>query len=676
MMRETKLKEIEMTKEFNNKRRIDTQQHLKILERELKMMDIEKEREIRVIAEEERARNEEYLCQLKIKQELIRENDERQFRIMLNQEKEFKAQKNEEILNKIREEQGKQAAELQRQREENESLERQLEKKAVDDKILEMRQESAEISKKKEKMMQETLKKIEEDRRIQQKTQQELEYRRKELKERTAYQQVIQNNIEETMEKERSNFLKFQNDIKKETSDLELQRKKMHEKKMNEILRQREETLLQITSPKAEFNVKDRIQDFQQYSDEEYEPRYNSMIRVDHDDENFYEKQEVAENSEKSVSFDDEFQERNHQKHLMNTKNPKENEYYNMYVKKNFQAKSEDKTQNFEITEQSEDSFSSSNKNNNKFRFDQKTKKQENYDPQAFESKENSQNKLIKYAEYKTKKQEDYDPQAFDFKENSINKLSKYAEYKTEKIDYNEEESSYKEDNFSGYEKIEENKTPKIEEFERYKNLKKDPKEAKIASSLDSFEFRTHPEYKKLEPSKGIYQEKNFEKPSVYKNPEDYEPTYAKPEETSQKTKKMAEQIIKISEESSDLSESKSLNSRKKWNYHSQSSNSSIESSSLSFNQNTSPKQEDFYTSKTEKSNREYSDQWEEKSESYSSYNSHECSSCIYSNSEHSSECSCDCSSEESPPMLSPGHYHYSSSDNSEDSYVRRSTQL
>ncbi|OMJ76105.1 hypothetical protein SteCoe_24581 [Stentor coeruleus] len=249
LARESKLKELELCKEYNNKRRMDVQQHLKTLERELRTMDLEKERQLRLIAEEELLRNEEYLTQLKLKQELIREQEERNFQMLLNQEKEYKAKKNQELLDEIHLEQQKQAFQLQKQREENERLEREMEKKAVNDKIFQMRQESDLIAQEKEKMIQETLRKIEMEKSAQRRLQEDLEYKKKEINERTAYQKVVRDSVDEAIQRERENFMRFKDEIQRENDRVEYERKQMHERKMHEIARQREEALNQITMP-------------------------------------------------------------------------------------------------------------------------------------------------------------------------------------------------------------------------------------------------------------------------------------------------------------------------------------------------------------------------------------------------------------------------------------------
>jgi Rab-GTPase-TBC domain len=662
MMRETKLKELEMTTEYNNKRRIDTQQHLKTLERELRIMDLEKERQLRLVAEEERVRNEEYLAQLKIKQELMREYDEKQFQILLTQEKEYKMKSNNELLKKIKEEQEKQAVELQRQREENERLERELEKKNIDDKILQMRLESEVISKEKEKLMQETLLKIEEDRRNQRKIQQDLENRRRELKERNASQKVLRDNMEEAIQKERENFIRFKEEINRENANLEHERKKMHEKKMNEILKQREETLVQISSPmpQPQFKIKERIQEFRNFSEEELEPRYKSLTKTeespyvevqDFKNDYGYDKQSPYKYSNQSGdSYED----------LLEN-----NIYKNSGVHSNLKPyKSDEKIVNFDIKEQFEDSFSSSNQLSQKLKpgFEDRTNKN------FLEPRESEQNekKTLRFKE--NPPADKFDP--IDYKIEA--KISEQKDFKTEKL-LNRTEFDYK-PNVSN-ENLEYIKQAEDYKYKEYDNFKKENPGKN--SSIDSFEFKTHPDYKKYEkpdekftsakvPKDGIFDLNNITNFNAKKNtlisknpPKNFEKSF---EDSSSNRSSVSQDKNQF---------------RKKWDNESDSKYSEYShESSLSYDKLEQPKPDRFFISKTQKPDVNYSARWDEKSENCSSCRSYECSSCVYSSSERSSECSCESSGEESPPPIVPGHYHYSSSEYSQDSYVRRSNQL
>ena len=714
MMKENKLKELEMCTEYNNKRRMDAQQHLKTLERELKIMDLEKERQLRLIAEEELLRNEEYLAQLKIKQELIRENDERQFQIALNQEKEYKFRKNEEILIQIRQEQEKQAIELRRQREENERLEKELEQNAVDDKIREMRQESDLIAREKEKMTQEMLLKIEEERNNQRRIQQDIEYRRREIKERAAHQRVVKDNIDGAIQQERENFIKFKEEINQESTKLEYERKKMHEKKMNEILQQREDALLQITQPnrKPDIELKNRLQEFRNFSEEEVEPKYSHYIRTENSPQhdafssnreelrfenhkriNKYQDDDEEEESEQRESIDEEEIFGNSR----GKNNQKSDNFGDTHKRSKTEQRNGEKVNNFSIKEQFEESYSSSGQipQNKKleFKIDDKTKKQVSGDePNAFVFMKN--------------------PKRTDFEENYINKIDQpiNKDMKTEKVlqqrfikevDEEEEKYSLKSSEKAScsspdyenaevpqgkYEKTGKDYIEKFE-FEKYKGPKNDIKEPRIAESLDTYEFRTHPVYDQPDPNELNYRNKTpkdemfdlkkitqFNKEYQYKSnlKKDYKPESNKSNEKYDKEEGSYYTNSELNEESEEKS-------RKKWRNDSYSkySEPSAESSSLSYHRIDPPKEERFYINKTQKPDIDYSARWEEKSEGYSSYNSHDCSSCEYSNSKTSSECSCDCSSEESSPkVVSPRRYNYSSSDYSEDSYVHHSTQL
>ena len=681
MMRETKLKELEMCTEFNNKRRLDAQQNLKTLERELKMMDLEKEKQLRLIAEEELVRNEEYLAQLRIKQELLGEHDERQFQVMLVQEKEFKKQKNEELLRDIRREQEKQAVELRRQREENERLERELEKKAIDNKILEMRQESDLMAREKEKLMQETLLKIEEERNAQRKLNQELEYRRKEIKERNAYQKVVRDNVDEALLKEREEFYKFKEEINRETTELEYQRKRLHERKMNEILQQREEALQQISQPVPRFQqgIKEHLQEYKTYSDEENQPSY--LIPSENSAE------EILSNNSNDIRFYKNRQSKGYQEEQY------DGIFGESYKKSGNAHKSKEGGKNFEIKEQTEESNASSQKRNEKGeKFDDKTRKNnaaqedfgENFKRNELNFEDHTKKNVgedgLNLFQFKKTKNFNAEKASERFLEKSekeeisINKVTKKNLEKETAERRSLEDSDRKSGSLSDYDKVDSS----IENFRKDYKTKNEENDFKTYSKFQSNPKKYQAEFINVEPNEIEYRRNYTPKDEMFDlkkiteyNKEYHNKSDAPHGDWNPITKKFNENKVQIYEDESDESERSEEHkmNRKQWDEDSYSKSSeSRESSSLSYHHSGPYKSERLFISKTQKPEIDHSANWEKKSDASSSYHSHECSSCVYSSSEHTSECSCDCSSEESSPAIVSPRNYYESNESSEDS--------
>lgn len=673
IMRQTKLKELELCKEYNNKRRMDVQQHLKSLERELKLLDLEKEKKLRILAEEELLRNEEYLLQMKIKQELMREQDERQFQLLLAQEKEYKMQKNAEMLKQVREEQRKQAVELQRAREENERLEREFENQAVEQKVRQMRKETEYMEREREQMTQEMFEKIERERNERIRIQEDVDRKRSELKERNAYQKVIRDQVDESIQREREQFYRFREEVENETEKIENERKKVYNKKMNEIVRQREETLTELAKPlpKVSSSLKDRIQGMRGYSEdedeEEEQERSGGFGRVE---------------KKFNVGGNEEIRGTGQGLHSGFNKSEKI-----LQVKDSFQR---EKTGNFEIKEQFEESLSSSGKpefaerreksEESSFRADRKTK--------AFELNHENEG----YGDYRTKKLVNDEEESYNASKNYGHSYEDSREIQEKSYEFQGSPYDNQKNQFLEYE-LQSKASNFDTEKQKNRFLDYEIREShdfSIEKPGNYFETYEKPE-KKTENPKNRFQVLTDKKtPETIKSQEMFDMEKISEFTKDMKTKKdtafnikpsttFVNNMKKIEEEQSSYSkESDSSHfkaDRRRWddNSYSKCSSNSCESSDLSYHKLEVPKENKFFISKTQKADMEYSEKWDEEgSDSYSSCHSHECSSCVYS----SSECSCDYSSKESSQrFVSPGNYHYTSSEYSEDSYVRHSTK-
>jgi hypothetical protein len=696
MIRENKVKEAEMVKEFNHKRRMDTQQQLKNLERELKLVELEKEKKLRVLAEEELMRNEEYLLQLRVRQELVREQDERQFQILLQQEKEYRKSKNDELLMKISQEQKKQAEELQRAREENERIERELENQAIDDKANEMRREIDYLQQERERMVQETLEKIERERNETRRVEEEINRKRNELKERNAHQKIVRDHVDEAIQKERELFWKFRDEAERENQKIEMERKEAYDRKMNLIIRQREETLAELSRPtqKVASSLKDRIQEIRGYSDEESEQRdyddRSGSFEGQADDFHManYEQnyQSKGKYSDKSLEVKDTFHRfaspKSHEappQARFTTKNYEPENPRNLFTSlKN--SEPEFKLNQFSKPYESEDesSHSSIKKNPEDRRF-----------PKAFESGDHHEESLSSSGKHAFNSEEYSKPSEF-LKVDQHSKLF-LVEPKTTKLESLENSESFRnsrktrpfdylgqnEQNFDYRTKkiVSSNESP---EKQASSYQVSDPSEDDSNNSQDSHD--SHDRNLKLNEKSEVVEETS-------KSQELFDMQKISEFTKDMKTKKEAvfsikpsnnfmESMKKIEEEPSYSKESESSGhfrpDRRRWeeNSYSKCSSNSCESSELSYHRLEIPKENKFFISKTQKPDVEYSENWDH-SDSFSSCHSHECSSCVYS----SSECSCDYSSKESSQRYRPPGYQYTSSDYSDESFVRRSSK-
>jgi len=458
---------------------------------------------------------------------------------------------------------------------------------------------------------------------------------------------------------------------------------------MNEIVRQREETLTELAKPlpKVSTSLKERIQGMRGYSEEEEEE----------DDEGEGEEEEeepqggfgrlgkTSGQAKRSFKVDEDENRKTGQGLYSNYTKPDKI----LQVKDSFQR---EKTGNFEIKEQFDESLSSSGNSRfaerkdkseeSSFRADRKTK--------AFEL--NAEN--MGYGDYRTKKLVNDDEASYNASKNYGHSYQDSQEIPEKSYEAQESPYDPQKNHFLDYELL--SKAPNFE-TEKQKNRFLD---YEIRESQDEsmekpgnyFEPNEKPSKKNAENPKSRFQVFSEKKaPETIKSQEMFDMEKISEFTKDMKTKKdsvfnikpsttFVDNIKKIKEEEEEDQSSYSKESyfkgdRRRWddNSYSKCSSNSCESSELSYHRLDVPKENKFFISKTQKADMEYSDKWDEEgSESYSSCHSHECSSCVYS----SSDCSCDYSSKESSQrFVSPGNHHYTSSEYSDGSYVRHSTK-
>ena len=677
MIREANIKEMNLTKEYNHKRRMDAQQRLKTLERELKLVELEKEKKLRILAEEELMRNEEYLMQIKVKQELAREQDERQFQVLLLQEKEFRSRKNEELVRQIKEEQRKQSLELERAREENERIERELENQAVHDKVNEMRREAELLEYEREKIVQETIEKIEKERKETRRVEQEINRKRSEIKERNEFQKVVRDTVDEAIQKEREHFWKFREQVEQENDKLEEERKRVYERKMNEIVKQREETLAELSRPvqKVAASLKDRIQDIRVYSDEESEHRHSdheeSQEYYPHDPGfrfNQYRNSDDQE-SDKGLKVKESYPSFNYEK-SGNQKSEYESlsssgrqgfDYdRQLYTNKPVQQNEPEEDQVYEVKSKNFNFNLKPSENSGVFNSSSKTR---GFEYPLIQNKPNDE-------DYRTKK-------LISSPESPDKQASSYHVSEGSEDEYSDEDSPQGPKGSQGYRGPLgplgalgglNSKGPQSSQGSQGAPASKQSQNA-------NQNLKQNPNLLNYEPET-IKSQELFDMQKISEFTKDMK-TKKDPVFSIKPSNNFIESMKKIEEEPSYSRESESSGhfrpDRRRWeeNSYSKCSSHSAESSDLSYHKLEIPKENKFFISKTQKPDVDYSERWDEGSESFSSCQSHECSSCVYS----SSECSCDYSSKESSQrFVSPG-YQYSSSDCSSESYVRRSSK-
>jgi len=243
VMRQKKLSELNRQQEINDKKELDLKLMTEAFEKELKMKDVERERNLRMIAQEEVFRNEEFMQLYKKEEEARREEEEKIMRRRMEEEKNNLIRRADEKLTQIEHEKRLLANDITKYG--NTLKERDINQKRemFEDRIIAIRREEELRLLEEEKDLQKTLLDIEEQRKFQKEMQQELLMKEREYHEKQDIYHSLKSNEDRMLHEERERFAEFREGAREELSKVEEARERMLEARLHQLRLQNEELI-------------------------------------------------------------------------------------------------------------------------------------------------------------------------------------------------------------------------------------------------------------------------------------------------------------------------------------------------------------------------------------------------------------------------------------------------
>lgn len=251
-VKERKMKEMEAITIANDRKKLEMQQTLQELEREVRTQGVIRERKLRTISEEEALRTAEALNQLTKAQTIIQQEEQTHFRALLAEERRLAERRAKERIDLLEMERRKQVSDMRELDVEIQNLQKHQQRIEVEDKLAELRHEQELKALQEERQTQEMMLRIEEERRIKRELEREMERKEEELREKAEFQQVLRETEERLLREERVRFETQRKELRLQQEAEEAAKTSAHNIKMTTIIRERERQLLELTQSRRE----------------------------------------------------------------------------------------------------------------------------------------------------------------------------------------------------------------------------------------------------------------------------------------------------------------------------------------------------------------------------------------------------------------------------------------
>jgi len=251
-VKERKMKEMEALTLANDRKKLEMQQTLQELEREVRTQGVIRERKLRTIREEEALRTAQALDQLTQAQTVLQQEEQAHFRALLAEERRLAERRARERLDLLEIERRKQVTDMRELEGEIQSLQKRQQRVEVEDKLAELRHEQELKALQEERQTQEMMLRIEEERRIKRELELEMGQKEEELREKAEFQQVLRETEERLLRDERIRFESQRKELRLQQNEEEAAKASAHNIKMSTIIRERERQLLELTQSRRQ----------------------------------------------------------------------------------------------------------------------------------------------------------------------------------------------------------------------------------------------------------------------------------------------------------------------------------------------------------------------------------------------------------------------------------------
>jgi len=179
-------------------------------ERSLKLQDVENERRIRRIAEEEGFKDDEFMKVYSQHQNAVKAEEDRQFRGIVDEERQVALRKAQERLAILERERKLLKYESEDYRNVKKTMDEEQKRNEFETQLLELRRQNERLQLEEERRLQLAIRDIDEERRAQREAQQETLFREKEYQEQQRTEKIMRENEQIILQEERDRFENFQ----------------------------------------------------------------------------------------------------------------------------------------------------------------------------------------------------------------------------------------------------------------------------------------------------------------------------------------------------------------------------------------------------------------------------------------------------------------------------------
>jgi len=234
LQKQQKLSHLNEMEERNDDENIRYNLLLEGFEKDLKLMELDKERKLRQLAEEETIKNEKLIETFTKQEELAQKEDEKHIKTILNNEKQALIEKSREIIKKIKEGNKRHEEEIELHREKLRNIASVQKRADFEEKIFEIKKNNDLRLLEEERKLQKMVIDLEEDEKIRAELKEAIVFKEEECRERDRFYQSLKENQEQLINEEKARFKEYQDNYKMEREKM----RKINEETSHEKLQQ------------------------------------------------------------------------------------------------------------------------------------------------------------------------------------------------------------------------------------------------------------------------------------------------------------------------------------------------------------------------------------------------------------------------------------------------------
>lgn len=280
ILREKKLEELHKQQELNDKKELDLKLLAEGFEKEMKIKDVERERKLRMIAQDEVFKNEEYMRQFKQEEEQVRTEEEKYMKRVIEEERRNAVRRTDEKISQLEQEKRLLQNDITNYGDHLKEKTSTLKRNDFEDRVVALRKEKELRLLEEEEYLQKALIDIEEQRKFQREMQQDLFAKEKEYLEKQNAYKTFRQDEERLLQEERAKFAEFREEFRDELNKIEEVREKMAEARLTQLRNQNDDLIEQnAEETRKNLRTENMLRHFQDRDQEGYDRNDESQSR-------------------------------------------------------------------------------------------------------------------------------------------------------------------------------------------------------------------------------------------------------------------------------------------------------------------------------------------------------------------------------------------------------------